>query len=780
MSLNKEQLLAAEQLFSLLPAVYRTRDASEGGPLKALLSVLAAQSTLVKDNVEQLYDDQFIETCASWVIPYLGDLVGYNSIYELVSASFDSRAEVANTIGYRRRKGTLLALEQLSMDVSGRPAVVVEEFKRLITTESMRHVRPCHKATVNLRNVPALDRFLTPFDVENRTIDVRRIAPRVRIASDPDTAPLDIALHGPGRFNIPDVAIHLWRWRSLPVVNAPAVPVGGGRYFFSPLGQDMPLFSQPPARSSFERLMTRIDVPQPIRHHEFSISLGHSPIPTKDSLNFYGPSASILLVADGNVIPASQICCANLSDLPNGSWCKVSSGRVAIDPELGRIQFASDVPLPQSLRLNYCYGFPAEIGGGPYDRSASLSQLDPAKVQFLAVVGSVESPTIEAAIQQWNAQAPGSSGLVILPNFENYSIDLTGSNAIQIASESNLWIVAGQALPKGGPRDFLWSNARVALTGNVEVVGGPARSLPGGTSAPAGQLVLSGIWIAGQIVAKGQRAAIQLQDTTLVPGLGLTHSGAPLAPDEPSIVISAAEASLSLIRSISGPIAASGGGSTRICSSIVDATAPCCVAYAGADLNAVGADLHVEDTTIVGKVWARTLKLASNTIFHARRASHDQWKAAVWSLRKQTGCVRFCSLPFDSITPRRYRCIPPDAATQSALEPKFITLQYGHPSYALLSGDVPLAVWQGADNGSQMGVYYQIDETAAVRNVQLRAPEFLPFGLEAGIFLEPSRTVLLKHVPQFYGYSVIRKAIHPCDAEDDEGLDFEGFGARLI
>src|SRR5215470_1726865 len=157
MSLNKEQLLAAEQLFSLLPAVYRTRDASEGGPLKALLSVLAAQSTLVKDNVEQLYDDQFIETCASWVIPYLGDLVGYNSIYELVSASFDSRAEVANTIGYRRRKGTLLALEQLSMDVSGRPAVVVEEFKRLITTESMRHVRPCHKATVNLRNVPALD-----------------------------------------------------------------------------------------------------------------------------------------------------------------------------------------------------------------------------------------------------------------------------------------------------------------------------------------------------------------------------------------------------------------------------------------------------------------------------------------------------------------------------------------------------------------------------------------------------------------------------------------------
>ena len=149
----------------------------------------------------------------------------------------------------------------------------------------------------------------------------------------------------------------------------------------------------------------------------------------------------------------------------------------------------------------------------------------------------------------------------------------------------------------------------------------------------------------------------------------------------------------------------------------------------------------------------RTIQLASNTTFHARLGARDPWPAPVWASRRQSGCVRFCSLPFASITPRRYRCLPPDAASEAALEPKFVTLRYGQPSYALLSGDVPVAVWRGADNGSQIGVYGQIQETEAVCNVKLRAPEYLPARLECGVFLNPSRP--LPHVvaaqPYYYG-----------------------------
>jgi hypothetical protein len=778
--------LNADQLFALLPAVYRTRDAANGGPLQALFAVMAAQSGIVENNIEQLYDDQFIETCAPWVIPYIGDLIGYNSIYEVASASFDSRAEVANTISYRRRKGTLLALEQLCMDVSGRPAVAVEEFKRLVTTESMRHLRPHRSTTVNLRRSGALERFNTAFDIENRTIDVRRIAPRLRAIVDPDPAPLDTALHGPGRFNIPDVAIHLWRWRSWAVVNAPAFSLGNGRYMFSPLGQDIPLFSQPPVRSSFSGLMTRMNVPQPIHRHEFAKSLKHCHNPEDNAPVFYGRSASILLIADGMEIDCSRICCANLGDRGGNSlgdrggnsWCRVPSGRIAIDPELGRIQFAADVPLPQSLRVNYSYGFPAEIAGGPYDRSASLSLLNPVQAAFFAIVGAADFPALEDAVQAWNRMAPGSSGIIVLPNFECFTIDLTAANAIQLPAGSNLSIAAGEPISSGGPRDIQWNNSCVTLTGNIEVKGVPGRPLPEGETAPAGQLLISGVWLAGQILVSGETATIQIADSTLVPGITLTRIGDPVAPGDPSILVTATEAALTLTRAISGPIAADTGGSTRICSSIVDSTSPCCVAYAGADLASAGADLHVEDSTIVGKVHTRTIPLASNTIFFARRPRRDPWPAAIWASRRQTGCLRFCSLPFDSITPRRYRCLPPDPGSEPALAPKFITLRYGRPAYALLSGDVPMAIWHGADNGSQIGVYYQIQETEAIRNVQLRAPEFLPVCLESGIFLHPSRPLPeAKPAVIFYGSRPSRRG---CDCSDPEERSFIGIGSALM
>jgi hypothetical protein len=769
--------LSADQFFALLPAVYRNRDAANGGPLQALFSVMAQQSGIVEDNIQQLYDDQFIETCAPWVIPYIGDLLGYNSVHEVASASFDSRAEVANTISYRRRKGTLIALEQLSMDVSGRPAVVVEEFKRLITTESMRHVRPHHATTVSLRRLGALDRFNTPFDTENRTIDVHRIAPRLRPAATPDPAPLEIALHGPGRFNIPDVSIHLWRWRSWQVANAPAFPVGGGRYMFSPLGHDLPLFSQPPIRSSFSGLMTRINVPEPIHRHEFANSLKYSN--NAGSPVFYGPSASILLIADGTPIDSSQIRCLNLSDR-GSSWCVVPSGCIAIDPELGRIQFADDVPLPESLRVNYSYGFPAEIAGGPYDRSASLSLLNPALAQLFAVVGSPDFPTLESAVFAWNQMTPGSTGIVVLPNFECFTIDLTAANAIQLPAGSNLTIAAGEPIPAGGPLDVVWNNSCVTLTGNIEINGVAGLPLPAGETAPAGQLLISGVWIAGQILVTGDTATIQLADSTLVPGIYLTRTGEPVASSDPSMVVTAVEAGLTLTRAISGPIAADTGGTTRICSSIVDATSPCCVAYTASDLASAGADLHVEDSTIIGKVHTRTIPLASNTIFLARRPRRDPWPAAVWASRRQTGCFRFCYLPFDSITPSRYQCLPTSAANQPALEPKFITLRYGRPGYGLLSGDVPMAIWHGADNGSQIGVYYQIQETEGVRNVQLRAPEFLPVLLEAGIFLHPSRPVSeVQPAVISYGYGV-RIPHRCCDGADVEPLSFIGIGSALI
>jgi hypothetical protein len=739
--------LNADQLYALLPAVYRTRDAASGGQLRALFGVLAAQSDIVGQNLRQLYDDQFIETCAPWVIPYIGDLIGYNSPYE-ISAVTDTRAEVANTIGSRQRKGTKIALQQVAVDVSGRAAVVVEEFRRLITTESMRHVRPRHAATVDLRHGHTMWLLAgasgngiadSPFDLANRTIDVRRIAPRARDAScaeaaRPDPTPLDIALHGPGRANIPDVAIHLWRWRAFQVSGVPAFAVGGGRYKFSPLGNDMPLLSPLRLPESFTALLTRDNVPQPIARAELSA--------------FYAAGA-ISLVADGAAVPAGQVRAANLADRTGGTWCVVPSGTIAVDPELGRIQFASDVPVPKSLLVSYWYGFPAAIGGGPYDRTASLKSIIPGTRGFDAVVGDAPYPTLESAVAGWNAFVSGSgdtsrAGVIVLPGVASLSVNVTGSAAVRLPPGSTLAIAAGY--PDPATSATIWNNSLTVLTGNIAVTGVAGGAAPPDAAPAPGQLLISGVWLAGQLLVSGEPCSVLVSDSTLVPGTGLLSDGTPLHTGTPSVQVTATGTTLALNRVVSGPIAADESGSTRICASILDATAPDSVAYAGPDLASAttspasaGPDLHVEDSTIVGKVRARTLTLASDSIFCARLASGDTWPAPVWASRRQAGCVRFCSLPFGSITPRRYECLPPDQASEAALAPKFITLRYGGPSYALLSGDCPTAVWTGADNGSQLGAYLLTQETEAVSNVAIRAPEYLPARLEAGIFLHPSQ-----------------------------------------
>jgi hypothetical protein len=102
----------AKRMYELLPAIYRLRDADRGEPLKALLAVIADQVGVLEEDLAQLYDDQFIETCGEWVVPYIGDLIGYRALHNVVPRIGSQRAEVAHTIAFRRRKGTAAMLEQ--------------------------------------------------------------------------------------------------------------------------------------------------------------------------------------------------------------------------------------------------------------------------------------------------------------------------------------------------------------------------------------------------------------------------------------------------------------------------------------------------------------------------------------------------------------------------------------------------------------------------------------------------------------------------------------------
>ena len=122
----------AERLWQLLPSVYRTADTDSvdaNGPLRELLDRIGAQVAVVRRSIDRLWADQSIETCDDWVIPYIGDLVGANLVNNLNPRG--QRLDVAKTIHYRRRKGTLQVLEELAVDVTGWTAHGVEAFRCL-------------------------------------------------------------------------------------------------------------------------------------------------------------------------------------------------------------------------------------------------------------------------------------------------------------------------------------------------------------------------------------------------------------------------------------------------------------------------------------------------------------------------------------------------------------------------------------------------------------------------------------------------------------------------
>ena len=80
---------------------------------------------------------------------------------------FSQRAQVANTLAYRRRKGTAAVLEQLARDVTAWDASVVEYFQLLATTQYMNHLRPGNVSWADLRQWEPLERLNTPFDEHN-------------------------------------------------------------------------------------------------------------------------------------------------------------------------------------------------------------------------------------------------------------------------------------------------------------------------------------------------------------------------------------------------------------------------------------------------------------------------------------------------------------------------------------------------------------------------------------------------------------------------------------
>ena len=690
--------LTAERLYALLPAVYRIRDEQQGHPLRALVNLIAQEFEALEENMEQLYDDQFIETCDDWVAPYIGDLIGYRPLHGVATKIASPRAEVANTIAYRRRKGTAAMLEQLARDVTDWPARAIEFFEQLATTQYMNHVRLHAPATADLRSTPTMRRIDGAFNGVAHIAEMR--APE----------------GGSGRYNIPNIGIFLWRLEAFALSDLPltqdAADATGRKWRFNPLGADQPLFRKPLTEKRITHIAEPANVPDRI---DLVLMARAAEAAATDPavVDDYGSDDSVLL-SHPNADPAlppvsiavSEICVCDLRDVAGG-WAHeatLAADRIAIDPRLGRVLLGSSVTGP--ILGSFHSGFSLRIGGGEYERTLDGDAL---AAQRSASGGAALQPELDAIASGGRLVIGDSHSYAQTPVFKVQGVTAAGTPGLQVVVTA-----------KNGSRPLIAAGGPIALH-----IGARGRLVLEG-------LVISGGELALAAAADDEPRELVLRHCTLVPGLRLNADGSAAAPGATSLSVANGFATVRLEQCIVGALRLHADAQLELRDCIVDAGSPEAIAFEGTAPGEPGAEMTIRDSTVIGKVHARLMTLASNTLFFARLAPTDPWAAPLWVERKQQGCVRFCFVPTGSLVPQRFRCVP-DEKHPDVL-PHFTSLRYGDPGYAQLRHATARAIREGASDEGEIGVMHPLFQPQRETNLRIRLDEYLRFGLHAGLF----------------------------------------------
>ena len=489
-----------DTLYYLLPAVYRMRDALQPDyPLRTLLRAIAGQVDQFAADIGHQYDNWFIETCDDDLVPYFAELVGLSLGPSLPASSNapDSgtdaiwrRAQVADAITDRSRKGSFSVLEQLAAQATGWPARAIELRRIALATQSARMPGVGRRRLTDLADLEALELLGTPLSEAAPLTDVRRLSSH----------------RTPGTIDPSAVAVWLWRLVADQVSRAPAAPAGEeNRYKFDQLGRDLPL-AVVPVSDPRSLPSTELDVAGTITRHALRLRLE----------DYYGPARSICVYRDGQPVPRSQIVVADLS-----RWHeRTPHGRVSIDPELGRIAFPVRQPPEDEISVTYAHLGIGAIGGGSYQRP-----LPPATVPVYRV-GPGEYASIRLALNAWRSanehgQAP-SAVLEITDNGvyrEHLDIRLAAGQQLEIRAAQGRRPVIIPVETGGGRPDRL----------RVRGVGDPGAADPPG-------FTLDGVWVARHSLdLYGSFARVGLRHCTLVPARAAARDragrGAP--PPEP-------------------------------------------------------------------------------------------------------------------------------------------------------------------------------------------------------------------------------------------------------
>ncbi|WP_437779045.1 hypothetical protein [Sorangium sp. So ce1097] len=727
-----------EKIWDLVPSIHRHEDgiAERPGVLRAIVEIIGAQAAALRRSQDRLWDDEFIDLCDEWAVPYLGDLVGARMVSALNLRG--RRVDVAKTVYYRRRKGTIRVLEELISDIAGWEGKVAESFRRLARVRHGLDAAPGGLegrwsgtppgGWADLRDVRAATLVDGPFDEYAHTPDVRR------------------ARGTDGLYNIPRVLFFLYRLPALEVEGVTPFARGDGVSFtFDPSGRDAPLFVPRRRLEDWDEWTSALpwELPAPmscrlLNHAEYVITealiqdmeaLGLTPgaaaaLRALTGLRFRGEerlrdhlstslSAPELLSASnydrilaGAIVDAcgkSALLPKAITVAPDGvtpivpahivagnlaTFGLMAAGKeLVIDPERGRLKLLGAPPAAAQIRVSYWYGFGGDVGAGTYDRSDSVRP--PPKTLVPAAT------PVSGQISIAGAPVDGVWEIVDSATYGPID-DVSGVVDLSL-----------QAADRERPYVKLAADWVITASGDERT------------------LTLDGIWFGATgpfaIVLRGSWSRVTISHCTLDPG-GVDVDNNPIHPVR--LFVEGKVDRLVIERSIVAPITTRASGlidEVAVIDSILQSTIAATPALAFTPGKAV-----LRRSTVLRSPDAEPPLSPLQSLVDVNRldASEALIAGGVEVTDTQNGCFRFSAAQAGSRIPRPYRSV--SLTDWSSL---FVSRRFGDPGFAQLGESAPVDLVRGAENGGEIGAFSSELNPIKLDSLARKVEEYLPFGL---------------------------------------------------
>lgn len=735
-----------EKLWEWIPAIYRERDGLDGGDaLRAFMQALASRAAVLKRSQDRLWDDQCIELADDWAIPYIADLVATRLVSALNTRA--RRADVAKTIYYRRRKGTVAVLEQLIADMTGWDGKVVEEFRRL---GRMRHGLDGRARAGRITATP-----------EGGLADLRRVRGALLVGDPFDEFHYTPDMRRPegewGRRGITRLTFHLHRQHSVELrgvrpFRVRNVSLDRDAFTFDPSGREVALFSaNDPARDwSTWRTAAEWELPRPIACR----LLGEAVFELGDEEIAWALSTPLIPAGQRPAAAASLRRLVGERLTGRDTFARVLAGMPA-----GATLTAAGVlaELMRRALIDEC-GSAALL---PHTAGSAAFGTPAVEVAFDGGASQLRERTRAANFGDWNAVgwAPptlANVDLFIEPERGRFLLDLQGDPADEVRVRYRV----GMAAPIGAGaygRNFIGGAPTLTWQGGSSAAGTPAAGivqvLDSDTYAdPPDQaaitdctiyareerrpylllsddwaltasgddrlLRLDGLWIgarpAGALVLDGNFERVTLRFCSLDPG-GVDAAGTALAPVE--LVVTGFVEELSIERCMLANIRLEGAGAS-IERLIIDDS----IVHAGAaGVTAIAAPrthLTIRRSTVIGPA-IDTLTVdverldASDTLIAGRVDVTDT----------QNGCFRFSARGPGSRVPHPY-----ESQVVTEIARLFASRVFGDHRYALLAPAAPVEIQRGAENDNEMGAFNAEIGATKLESLSIKVDEYMPFG----------------------------------------------------